>query len=85
MTKIILDIEGMKCERCTNNMNTAIREAFDVKQVESSHEKNQTEIITKEDISDDKLREVVEQRGFELKGITREPYEKKGLFSFLKK
>ena len=85
MVKITLSIEGMACNMCEAHMNEAVRNTYDVKKVTSSHTAKETVIITEKDIDDNKLKELVEEMGFEFKGITKEPYEKKGLFSFLKK
>lgn len=85
MVKITLGIEGMKCVKCAARMDEAFRNAFPVEKVASSHEKKEAEIIAEADIADEKLREVVTGAGFTLVGITREPYEKKGLFGIFKK
>ena len=45
-----------------------------------SHAKNRTEILSEQPLDEQKLREVIDKTGYELKGITSEPYEKKGLF-----
>jgi copper chaperone CopZ len=85
MIKITLKIEGMMCGMCEAHMNDAVRKELDVKKVTSSHSAKETVIIAEEDVSDEKLEEVVKNTGYELKGITRESYEKKGLFGFFKK
>jgi copper chaperone len=71
----------MMCGMCESHVNDAIRNAFPVKKVTSSHSKGETVIISVEALSEDKIREVMQPTGYELKGITSEPYEKKGLFS----
>lgn len=85
MVKIILNIEGMACNMCEAHMNDAVRKAFDVKKVTSSHKDKETVIIAENDIEDATIKELVAETGYDLKSISREPYEKKGLFSFLKK
>lgn len=85
MTKITLAIEGMACGMCEAHMNDAIRRAFPVKKVTSSHTKKETVILTDADISDEQLHNTVAATGYVLKGITREPYEKKGFFARFKK
>ncbi|MCM1115218.1 MAG: heavy-metal-associated domain-containing protein [Clostridium sp.] len=84
MTKYILNIDGMMCGHCEAHMNDTIRNNFSVKKVESSHAKKQCVIIA-EELDEDKLKRVVADTGYELMGIEKEPYEKKGLFSKLKK
>ena len=39
MVKTILDIDGMMCGMCESHMNDAIRNAFEVEKVTSSHTK----------------------------------------------
>lgn len=84
MNKYILNIDGMMCGHCEAHMNDTIRNNFSVKKVESSHTKKQC-VIVAEDIDEEKLRSVVAETGYELKSISKEPYEKKGLFAKLKK
>lgn len=81
MTKTILKIDGMMCEHCEAHMNDAIRKAFTVKKVSSSHEKGETEIISESPLDEEKLRAAIEPTGYKLLGITSEPSIKKGLFS----
>ncbi len=84
MTKYILKIEGMMCGHCEAHMNDALRNNFSVKKVESSHTKKQC-VIVADALDEEKLKSVVAETGYELKSITKEPYEKKGFFSKLKK
>ena len=81
MVKTTLKIDGMMCGMCESHVNDAIRNAFPVKKVISSHSKGETVIISVEALSEDKIKEVMQPTGYELKDITIEPYEKKGLFS----
>ena len=85
MYKITLNIEGMACGMCEAHMNDAIRAAFAARKVTSSHVKKQTVIIAENDIDDAKLAETVKSTGYQLTGITRGPYEKKGLLGIFKK
>ena len=84
MIKITLNIEGMACGMCEAHMNDTVRREFKVKKVTSSHAKKETVIITDTDIDDEKLRAAVKATGYELKDISREPYEKKGIFGHKK-
>ena len=81
MNKITLKIDGMACGMCENHINDAVRRAFPVKRVTSSHTKGETVIITQEDISEESLRGAIEPTGYTVTGYHSEPYEKKGLFS----
>ncbi len=80
MVKTTLKIDGMMCGMCESHVNDAIRNAFSVKKVTSSHSKGETVIISEEALSADKIREVMQPTGYKLKDITSEPYEKKGFF-----
>lgn len=85
MVKITVEVEGMACSMCEAHVNDAVRNAFPVKKVTSSHTKKQTVVIAEHDISDQQLRDVIAKTGYEVRSVHREPYEKKGLFSAFKK
>lgn len=84
MIRTTLQIDGMMCGHCEAHVNDTIRQAFPVKKVESSHTKKETIILSEEPLDEEKLRAVIAQTGYTLGEIRTEPYEKKGLFSFLK-
>ena len=84
MIKITAGIEGMVCDMCAAHINNAVRKAFPVIKVTSSHSKNQTIIITEKEISEQALKQVIDKTGYQLIGMKCEPYEKKGLFSFMR-
>ena len=81
MVKITLAIEGMACGMCEAHINEAMRNAFQVKKVTSSHTKKQTVIIADKDIPEQELKNVVVKAGYDVISVSSEPYEKKGLFS----
>lgn len=85
MQKITLEIDGMMCGMCESHINDAIRKAFSVKKVTSSHSKNRTEIVTVDEIDEDKLRAVIDATGYKVTAITKTPYEKKGFFASFRK
>ena len=80
MIKITVGIEGMACGMCEAHINDAVRQNFSVKKVTSSHTKKQTVIIAKNDISEQELKKVIADTGYEVVSLSSEPYEKKGLF-----
>jgi len=59
MIKLTIKIEGMACGMCEAHINEAVRNAFQVKKVTSSHTKRQTVIITEKDIPEQELRNVI--------------------------
>ena len=78
-------IDGMMCGMCESHINDAIRNAFAVKKVSTSHGKGEADIISEEPIDEAKLREVVGKTGYDFVSMTSKPYEKHGLLGFLKK
>ena len=85
MVKITLQVEGMQCGMCEAHVNDAIRRAFAVKKVTSSHSKKQTVILSEDDIEEQDLRDAIGKTGDEVVAVAKEPYEKKGLFSAFRK
>lgn len=81
MIQITVKIEGMACGMCESHINDAVRRAFPVKKVTSSHKKGETIILTEADISEEQLRAVIEPTGYLVLGVESETY-KKGLFGF---
>lgn len=82
MFKTTLSISGMACSMCESHVNDAIRNAFSVEKVTSSHTKGETVIISKEEPNKERLAEIIAATGYTLNGIQTEPYVKKGLFGF---
>jgi copper chaperone CopZ len=82
MIKIVAEVDGMMCGMCESHINDAVRGAFTVKKVTSSHTKGQTVIISEQDIDEATLREVIDKTGYTVRSVKKEPYVKKGLFSF---
>ena len=81
MIKLTVEIEGMVCGMCEAHINDALRNAFSVKKVTSSHTKKQTVIIAEKDIPEQELKDAIAKTGYEVVSVSSEPYEKKGLFS----
>ena len=71
MTKT-MKIEGMMCGHCEAHVTKAVKEAFGVEDVVSSHEKGTTVIHAPEKLDEDKIREVIKEAGYEVTGITQE-------------
>ena len=85
MYQTTVGVDGMMCGMCEAHVNDAVRKAFPVKKVTSSHGKGETVILSDEPLDADKLREAINATGYQVGDITSAPYEKKGLFSFLHK
>ena len=78
MTEIKVQVEGMMCSMCEAHINDAVRRAFPVKKVSSSHSKGETLILTEEPIGEDELRRVIDATGYTAGEIRSAPYRKKG-------
>ncbi len=81
MTKYTLKIDGMQCGMCESHINDVVRKNFPIKKVQSSHSKNQTVILTENELEEQQLKEVITATGYTVLSITSEPYEKRGFFS----
>ena len=82
MTKYTLVVDGMMCGMCESHVNDAVRKAFPVKKVTSSHSRKQTVVVAEEPIDEARLRQVIDATGYTVQSVSCEPYEKKGLFSW---
>ena len=80
MLKITVQVDGMMCGMCEAHVNDAVRKAFPVKKVTSSHSKGQTIILTEQDIEGTALRAAIGSTGYEVKTVTKEPYKRRGRF-----
>lgn len=67
---------------CESHVNDAVRNAFPVKKVTSSHRKGQTVILTEREINETMLKQTVDAMGYRVVSIKTEPYEKKGFSLF---
>ena len=86
MVRTTVKVDGMMCGMCESHVNDAVRKAFQVNKVTSSHTKGETVLITDTPVDEAKLKTAISATGYDVKGVTSEPYEKKkGLFSFLHK
>lgn len=84
MLKTTITMDGMACSMCEAHINEAIRKAFPVKKVTSSHTKGKTEILSEQPLEESELRAAIESTGYHVTAIQSEPYEKKGFFLFRK-
>ena len=83
MIQTTVEVGGMACSMCEAHINDAVRSAFPVEKVSSSHAKGKTVILSKEPLDENALRAAIEATGYHVGTIHSAPYEKKGLFSFL--
>lgn len=84
MIQTTVKISSMACSMCEAHINDTIRLAFSVEKVSSSHTKGETVILSHEPLNEAALRAAIAATGYTAGEIRAAPYEKKGLFSFLK-
>lgn len=85
MVKTTIKINGIMCNNCVAHINETIKNEFDINKVTTSKDSGISEVISNNELSKEKLREVINREGYEVTEVTSEPYEKKKLFSFGKK
>ena len=85
MLKIVMKIDGMACGMCEAHVNDAVRKAFPVKKVTSSHGRGQTIILSEQALDEQAVRSAINATGYTVTSFQCVPHEKKGLFSFLRR
>ncbi len=59
-------VEGMSCGHCVKRIENALKGLEEVESVLVSLEDKKAEIVLKEQVSDDKLKEVIEDAGYDV-------------------
>ena len=72
MVKVTVHVTGMMCGHCEAHVNEAIKKAFDVQDVVSSHDAGTTIITASQKLDEDKLFQTIKDAGYEVTGITQE-------------
>lgn len=85
MFETTIKISGMMCGMCEAHVNDAVRRAVPVKKVTSSHAKGETVILSEQRPDEQALRAAISETGYDVLSVSTKPYEKRGLFGFLKK
>ena len=85
MIETILKVDGMACGMCESHINDTVRNRFPVQKVTSSHTKGETVILSEQPLDEAALRAAIDATGYRVLTMTAHPYEKKGMFAFLKK
>ena len=80
MYQTSLKIDGMACSMCESHVNDAVRKAFPVKKVTSSHSKGETVILSEQPLEEAAVRAAIEPTGYGVLAFETKPYEKTGLF-----
>ena len=84
MIQTTLKIDGMMCGMCEAHMNDVVRKNCQIKQVTSSAKDGETVVISENELDIPWLKKEIKAIGYELVSYESKPYEKKGLFGFLK-
>ena len=82
MVKTTIKINGIMCNNCVAHINETIKKEFNINKVTTSKDNGMSEVISNNELSEEKLREVISREGYEVTEVTSEPYEKKRLFGF---
>ena len=72
MIKVTVNVEGMMCPHCEAHVNEAVKKAFGVEDVVSSHENKTTVFTVPEMVDEEKVRQTIKDAGYEVTGITQE-------------
>lgn len=72
MYKYTVKIEGLMCPNCERHANEAVKEAFSIKKVTSSHADKEMIITSKEDIGADELKAVIKEAGYQMVDMKKE-------------
>ena len=83
MIKTTVKIEGMMCGMCEAHINEAIRAAFQVKKISSSHAKGETVILSEAPLNPEKLKQTINATGYTFASVSEETLERKSIFSGL--
>ena len=80
MQEITVGVDGMMCGMCESHVNDAVRTAFPVKKVSSSHKAGKTEILADYLLDEEKLKADIRETGYEVLSVKTEPFVKKGFW-----
>ena len=72
MIKVTENVEGMMCPHCEAHVNEAVKKAFGVEDVVSSHENKTTVFTAPEKVDEEKVRQTIKDAGYEVTGITQD-------------
>ena len=74
MIKVTVNVEGMMCPHCEAHVNDAVKKAFGVEDVVSSHENKTTIFTAPEKVDEEKVRQTIKDAGYEVYGGVNAPY-----------
>ncbi len=71
MRKIVLKINGMSCSRCEQRVKDTLEDLREVDEVKVDLRDKKAEVMLNRDIDDRKLKEIIEDLGYELVKVER--------------
>ncbi len=67
MKEIKLKVEGMVCNGCENRVKNALKTIEGIEKVEANYKKGTVIVKTKDEIQEEKIKEKIEDIGFDVK------------------
>ena len=67
MKELTIDVEGIECSGCENRSQNAVETIDGVKSVVASHEKGTVTIVADENVSENEIKNTIQDIGFEVK------------------
>jgi copper chaperone CopZ len=68
MKKIELKVDGMMCTGCENRIQNAVKNIEGVTEVKANHTDKTVKITVSTEVSDDEIKNVIEDLGFDVIG-----------------
>ena len=65
--ELLIKIDGMHCEGCEKRIQNALKNLKEIKKVIANYKKGTVNIILKKEISEVKIKEIIEDIGFFVK------------------
>ncbi|MFB6219947.1 MAG: heavy-metal-associated domain-containing protein [Halolamina sp.] len=63
-----IEVSGMACDGCEQNVENALSDLAGVRRVEADHEAGTVEVAAEDDVAEDDLAAVVHDAGYEVAG-----------------
>ena len=67
MKELLIKVDGMHCEGCEKRIQNALKNLDEIKKAIANYKKGTVNIILKKEISEVKIKEVIEDIGFFVK------------------
>lgn len=67
MKEVIIKVDGMMCEGCENRIKNALKKIQEIEKIMANHKNGIVQIITKGEVNINKIKEKIQDIGFEVK------------------